>query len=100
MYVPHLFTIESSVVISWDTTPCSFVEVADISEERTLPASESKCKPSKQQKVYAAGTGLCVLGLVVDPEDGGSSFHRNIGKLLPEYVAAHPTTLYSLYLPL
>jgi hypothetical protein len=40
-------------------------------------------------KVLLLAFGL--LGLIFDPEDGGSTFLRNISELLPEHTASHPT---------
>jgi hypothetical protein len=69
IYIKHLFIIESSVVMFWDMTPCGFVEITNVSEERMLSALASKSKPSKQQEPYAAGTRLCMLRLDFYPED-------------------------------
>jgi hypothetical protein len=35
-------------------------------------------------------------GFLFSPEDGGSMFLQNIGKLLPDYMALHPRRQYSL----
>jgi hypothetical protein len=32
--------------------------------------------------------------LSINPEDGGSTFHRNVGKLPPDYRASHPVINY------
>jgi hypothetical protein len=32
-----------------------------------------------------------LLGLLFNPEDGDSMFLRNVSKLLPHYLASHPT---------
>jgi hypothetical protein len=36
-----------------------------------------------------------LIGLVIDPEEGGNTFFRNIGKLLSDYTS-HPRTWRSL----
>jgi hypothetical protein len=43
-----------------------------------------KNKPSKQQAL------VCLLGLLFDLEDGGITFLRSFGKLLPDYTVSHP----------
>jgi hypothetical protein len=40
-------------------------------------------------------TGLCLLGLLFDPEDGGSVFLRIVCELMSEYMASHLKILYS-----
>jgi hypothetical protein len=35
----------------------------------------------------------CLLALLFDPEDGGSMFFQNIGKLLAAYIATHPRSI-------
>jgi hypothetical protein len=37
---------------------------------------------------------LCLFSLFFGPEDGGSTFLRNIGKLLPDNKLSHPSRLY------
>jgi hypothetical protein len=32
----------------------------------------------------------CFLGMLFNPEDGGSMFLKNVSKLLPHYLASHP----------
>jgi hypothetical protein len=36
-----------------------------------------------------------LLGQQFDPEDGGGTFRRNVGGLLPHYEASHSTRYYS-----
>jgi hypothetical protein len=38
----------------------------------------------------AALTFYHLLGLLFDPEDGGSMFLQNTGELLPNYMVEHP----------
>jgi hypothetical protein len=38
----------------------------------------------------------CLVGLLIDPEDGGSMFFRNFGKLLQDYKPSHATIQYAL----
>jgi hypothetical protein len=37
---------------------------------------------------------VCLHGLLFDPEDGGNTFVRNVGKLLPDYITSHPRRQY------
>jgi hypothetical protein len=41
---------------------------------------------SSKQSILTA----CFLGILSGPEDGGNTFLRNVGKLLPDYMASHP----------
>jgi hypothetical protein len=36
-----------------------------------------------------------LLGLLFDPEDGGSVFLQNVSELIPDYTVSHPRTQYS-----
>jgi hypothetical protein len=38
----------------------------------------------------------CLLGLHFAPEDGGSTFLRIVGRLLPDYTASHPRIVTAL----
>jgi hypothetical protein len=42
--------------------------------------------------VFCLILARCLL-LPLDREDGGSTFSRNIGKLIPHYMASHPSLL-------
>jgi hypothetical protein len=40
--------------------------------------------------------GFCfLLGILFEPEDGGSMFLQNVGELRPGYTASHPGRQYS-----
>jgi hypothetical protein len=53
----------------------------DVSEEHTAVIFSYKRKLNNQQDVSAS------LALLFDPENGGSTYFRNVGKLLPDYIA-------------
>jgi hypothetical protein len=36
-----------------------------------------------------------LLGLLVDPEEGGSTFHQNVGQFLPHFMALYPRRYHS-----
>jgi hypothetical protein len=40
--------------------------------------------------VFHLSLADCLLGLDIDPEDGGSTFIRNVVRLLPDYMGLHP----------
>jgi hypothetical protein len=50
-------------------------------------SSGSKSKPSKKQAPLLSG---CLLVLLFDPEDGGSTFLRNVVELLLDYTCHIP----------
>jgi hypothetical protein len=68
--------------VFWDTMPCSLFESQLMFQRNTLhPSSESMNKPSKKP-----GSRACyllhadfLLGLFLDPQDGGNMFLQNIG---------------------
>jgi hypothetical protein len=51
------------------------------------PSSGPKNKPSNQSYLLHAGF---LLGLLVDPEDEGGIFHRNVGLFSTDYMASCP----------
>jgi hypothetical protein len=52
----------------------------------------SQCK-----QAYSEHSQHCLPGLTFDPEDGDSTFLRNVGKLLPDYMSSHPRTQHFLW---
>jgi hypothetical protein len=54
-----------------------------------LPFSGSKSKPNNQQSYVLAS---CLICLLFDTEDGGSTFLQNTGRFLPGYNVAHVVT--------
>jgi hypothetical protein len=57
------------------------------------------CSPLEVQQCVRATyclSFLCfLLGLLFDPEGGANTFLRNVGELLLDYTALHPTRQYS-----
>jgi hypothetical protein len=70
------------------------------------PSSGSRSKPSKKpikasgklSSVWCLLLVCCLLCLLYDAEDGGSTFPRNIGNLLMDYIASYPKRQYSSWL--
>jgi hypothetical protein len=56
------------------------------------PLSGSKSKPTRSICFLPVG---CLLGLLLDSEDGDNTFLRNVGKLLLNYTASHDSTTHS-----
>jgi hypothetical protein len=87
------FTDWRKSIIFWDVTSCSLAEVY-----RTFEVTY--CFHLQGQRIsraikagpHQAGSHSAswLLGLLLDPEDGGSTFLRNVGKLLPDYITSHP----------
>jgi hypothetical protein len=63
----------------WDVTPCSLVELYE-------RFGGTYCLRLQNRRVNS----LCLLGLLFGPEDGGSTFLRNVVKRLPYVHGATP----------
>jgi hypothetical protein len=50
-----------------------------------------KKKKKKLKKAKQAHLVASLLGLLLDPEDGGSTFLRSVGEFIRAYKASHPT---------
>jgi hypothetical protein len=74
-----------SIIIFWDLTPCSLVKLTNISEVCTIPIFRIE----EEAKHAICKNLLLVSCLLFDPEDGGSTFVRNFGVLIPDYTALH-----------
>jgi hypothetical protein len=68
----------------WNVVACSLVQVYIHLhlQGRTVPWA------SKQKMKCLILLAASLLGLLFDPEDGGSTCHRHVGKLLPGYTAS------------
>jgi hypothetical protein len=96
-----VITMESTVLS--DVMLCSPVEVYRLLEECTVSSCRTeeytKQVASKKQADRGSACHLlhagCLLGLLCDPEDGGSMFLPNVSKLLTDYTASHLTRQYS-----
>jgi hypothetical protein len=70
---------------------------ADVSEERAASTFKAEELAKQQQEPgfsYSLLLTVYFLSLLFDPEDGGSTFFRKVGKL-PDYTASHPSRYYS-----
>jgi hypothetical protein len=65
----------------------------DVSEENTAYVSTAKHQIKKSDVCLLLTT--CLLGLLFDTEDGGSTWRRNVGERLPDYIALDPIKQYS-----
>jgi hypothetical protein len=79
-------------IIFWDVMKCSPVEIHD-------RFGGTYCLPLQNRRVSQQRVGgfVCclllagyVLGLLFDPEDGDSTFPRNVNQLLPDYTKSIP----------
>jgi hypothetical protein len=70
---------KSRTIIWWDVAYCSPVEVTDVSEDHTGHIFKVK---NKAKKI----TALWLLEFFFDPEDGSSTFLRNVP--LPAYLTS------------
>jgi hypothetical protein len=73
-----------STIVS-DVTPSSSVEVHRFQETYLLHPQDRRV--SQRGTVEKAGDMKNVFGLIFDPEDGSSTYLRNVGGLLPNYSA-------------
>jgi hypothetical protein len=73
-----LVSLKSTIL--WDVISCSLVDVL-WKFGVTHYLHGSKNKPSKH--------ALCLLGLLFNSEDGGSTFLQNVGKCQSSYTAPH-----------
>jgi hypothetical protein len=78
--------------IIWAVTPCTSLEVHRLFGRNVSPASSvSKSKQSKKTATCAVRPACrlfipgFLFGLLFDHEEGGDSFLRKIGGLLPKY---------------
>jgi hypothetical protein len=82
------YTVKNTIF--WDVMPCSLVEVYRHFGRTYCLHLHGKSLPSNQQKLAAS-----LLDLLFNPEDGGSTFTWNVGKLLPDNMASHTKRQYS-----
>jgi hypothetical protein len=54
-----------------------------------LPCSGSRSNLSRQKQEESKLAALCCRHSLSDTEDGGNTFLRKVGKLLPVYTASH-----------
>jgi hypothetical protein len=79
-----------------DMTTCIRQKLGEVSKERSVSIFSVKSKPSKQptnqQDVGRKQSEAvsCLFSLLPDPEDGGNTFLRKIGEVLPHHTRSHP----------
>lgn len=71
--------MKSNPSILWDVISCRLVEIYQHFGRNVLLPSSSK------SLLFLSTT--CLLSSLVDPDDRGSTFSRNVYKLLPDYAA-------------
>jgi hypothetical protein len=62
-----------------------------------ISASAGLRFPNSKHPAGRVVLAACLFGLLLDPEDGGSKFLRNVGKLQPDYTASHPKNTGSVF---
>jgi hypothetical protein len=89
---PHPGSLKYALILNsaifWDVMLCDLVWIhRHFGETYCLHLHGGKLSQASIQKV------CCSLGLLWDLEDGDSNFSRNVGKLLPDYLAPQPRRL-------
>jgi hypothetical protein len=82
-YQPHKILRVLTSTVSCDVTPCCLVEVY-------RRFGSTYCLHFQVRTVILASNRVRMLkplDLLFNPEDGGTTFHRNAGKHLPDYTA-------------
>jgi hypothetical protein len=86
------FEVPTTLTVFWDVTPCSLMKSLSKFRRNIMPLSSvMKINLSRKHAITSNKHAACCLlsccfGLLFDHEDGGSTFLRNIGKLLPDYI--------------
>jgi hypothetical protein len=56
----------------------------------TMNTAETPSVPVDRHRALKRRSASCLRGIIFDPEDGGTTFLRNVGELLPDNTPLHP----------